>query len=99
MFISFFAFKLYVIYNWLHLYFTQCSIGSTNLYFLLFVGHLLSTAQVESALIKHPSVAEAAVVGKPHPVKGECMYCFVTLREGHAFTPEMILQLKDQGDE
>ena len=44
-------------------------------------GHLLSTAEVESALIEHPAVAENAVVARPHNIKGECLYCFITLRE------------------
>ena len=44
-------------------------------------GHLLSTAEIESALIEHSSVAEAAVVSHPHEVKGECTYCFVSLCE------------------
>jgi len=41
-------------------------------------GHLLSTAQVESALVEHSSISEAAVVGFPHEVKGTGIYCFVT---------------------
>ena len=44
-------------------------------------GHLLSTAEVESALIEHPSVAETAVVAHPHSVKGECLYCFITPKD------------------
>lgn len=44
-------------------------------------GHLLSTAAVESALITHPDVAETAVVSTPHAVKGECLYCFIVLKE------------------
>ena len=44
-------------------------------------GHLLSTAEVESALIEHPSVAETAVVAHPHNIKGECLYCFITLKD------------------
>lgn len=44
-------------------------------------GHLMSTAEVESVLTEHHGVAEAAVVAKPHPVKGECLYCFITLTE------------------
>lgn len=44
-------------------------------------GHLLSTADVESVLIEHPLVAETAVVAHPHSIKGECLYCFVTLRD------------------
>ncbi len=44
--------------------------------------HRLSTAEIESALVSHPSVAEAAVVGVPHDVKGQGIYCFVTLKNG-----------------
>lgn len=44
-------------------------------------GHLLSTAEIESALIEHTSVAEAAVVSHPHEIKGESTYCFVSLCE------------------
>jgi len=44
-------------------------------------GHLLSTADVESVLIEHPLVAETAVVAHPHSIKGECLYCFVTLKD------------------
>ncbi|XP_067144049.1 acetyl-coenzyme A synthetase, cytoplasmic [Centruroides vittatus] len=56
-------------------------------------GHLLSTAEVESALIEHKAVAESAVVSHPHPVKGECLYCFVVLKEGQKFTNELIKDL------
>ncbi|KAF4023578.1 hypothetical protein G4228_015211 [Cervus hanglu yarkandensis] len=59
-------------------------------------GHLLSTAEVESALVEHKAVAEAAVVGHPHPVKGECLYCFVTLCDGHIFSPALTEELKKQ---
>ncbi len=45
-------------------------------------GHRLSTMEVESALVSHPKVAEAAVVGFPHEVKGEGICCFVTLKTG-----------------
>ncbi|MGL4465458.1 MAG: acetate--CoA ligase [Planctomycetia bacterium] len=45
-------------------------------------GHRLSTMEVESALVSHPKVAEAAVVGKPHDLKGEAITCFVTLELG-----------------
>ena len=44
-------------------------------------GHLLSTAEVESALIEHEAVTEAASVSHPHEIKGDCIYCFVTLKE------------------
>lgn len=45
-------------------------------------GHRLGTAEVESALVSHPKVAEAAVVGFPHEIKGEGIYAYVTLKEG-----------------
>ena len=46
-------------------------------------GHRLSTMEVESALVRHPAVAEAAVVGKPHEITGQGVCCFVTLKRGH----------------
>ena len=46
-------------------------------------GHRLSTMEVESALVRHPAVAEAAVVGKPHEITGQAVCCFVTLKRGH----------------
>jgi len=46
-------------------------------------GHRLGTMEIESALVAHPAVAEAAVVGRPDPVKGEAIVAFVTLKEGH----------------
>ncbi|HWQ72969.1 MAG TPA: acetate--CoA ligase [Desulfitobacteriaceae bacterium] len=45
-------------------------------------GHRMGTAEVESALVLHPTVAEAAVVGFPHEIKGEGIYAYVTLKEG-----------------
>uniref|UniRef100_A0A671Z117 Acetyl-coenzyme A synthetase, cytoplasmic n=1 Tax=Sparus aurata TaxID=8175 RepID=A0A671Z117_SPAAU len=60
-------------------------------------GHLLSTAEVESALVEHEVVAEAAVVGRPHPVKGESLYCFVTLTDGVTFSRALETDLKKQG--
>jgi acetyl-CoA synthetase len=45
-------------------------------------GHRLGTAEVESALVAHPAVAEAAVVGMPHDIKGQGIYAFVILKEG-----------------
>nr|XP_026690167.1 acetyl-coenzyme A synthetase, cytoplasmic [Ciona intestinalis] len=59
-------------------------------------GHLLSTAEVESSLIEHPQVAEAAVVSKPHSVKGECLYCFVTVLQGSEFNKELVKELKEK---
>ena len=45
-------------------------------------GHRLSTMEVESALVSHPKVAEAAVAPMPHDIKGQALYAFVTLKEG-----------------
>ncbi|XP_051961611.1 acetyl-coenzyme A synthetase, cytoplasmic-like isoform X2 [Xyrauchen texanus] len=59
-------------------------------------GHLLSTAEVESALVEHEAVAEAAVVGRPHPVKGESLYCFVTLNDGISYNQKLEAELKKQ---
>lgn len=60
-------------------------------------GHLLSTAEVEATLSSHPSVAEAAVVSQAHPIKGECLYCFVTPNEGVEFTKKLTDELKKKG--
>uniref|UniRef100_A0A4W5PAU2 AMP-binding enzyme C-terminal domain-containing protein n=1 Tax=Hucho hucho TaxID=62062 RepID=A0A4W5PAU2_9TELE len=59
-------------------------------------GHLLSTAEIESALTEHGAVAEAAVVSRPHTVKGECLYCFVTLKDCREFNLTLVDQLKRQ---
>jgi acetyl-CoA synthetase len=53
-------------------------------------GHRIGTMEVESALVEHPAVAEAAVVGKPHELKGQALAAFVTLREGR--TPSLALR-------
>jgi len=52
-------------------------------------GHRLSTMEIESALVSHPSVAEAAVVSKPHEITGEAIIAFVTLRSGHVASVEL----------
>jgi acetyl-CoA synthetase len=52
-------------------------------------GHRLGTAEVESALVAHPKVAEAAVVGAPHDLKGQGIYCYVTLKAGEKGTDEL----------
>ncbi|CAL8363959.1 unnamed protein product [Lota lota] len=59
-------------------------------------GHLLSTAEVESSLVEHEAVAEAAVVGRPHPIKGESLYCFVTLNQGVSYNAALEAQLRKQ---
>ena len=55
-------------------------------------GHRLSTMEVESALVKHPVVAEAAVVGKPHEITGQAVCCFVTLKKGQGGDHEKLGQ-------
>jgi acetyl-CoA synthetase len=57
-------------------------------------GHRLSTMEVESALVHHPKVAEAAVVGRPDDLKGEGIVCFVTLKQGVSPTEELKAELK-----
>jgi acetyl-CoA synthetase len=52
-------------------------------------GHRIGTAEVESALVSHPGVAEAAVVGRPDDLKGQALVCFVTLKNGVAATAEL----------
>ncbi len=58
-------------------------------------GHRIGTAELESALVQHPAVAEAAVVGKPDPIKGEVPVAFVVLREGYSPSPELEKELKE----
>jgi acetyl-CoA synthetase len=58
-------------------------------------GHRLSTTEIESALVSHPAVAEAAVVGGPDPVTGEAINCFVILRKGVEATDELALELRN----
>ncbi|MBE28448.1 MAG: acetate--CoA ligase [Euryarchaeota archaeon] len=62
-------------------------------------GHNLGTAEIEGSIGGHPSVAEAAVVGYPHEIKGNAIYAFVTLRTGHEITPdtkkEIIKRVRD----
>jgi len=57
-------------------------------------GHRLGTAEIESALVSHPGVAEAAVVGYPHDVKGQGIYCYVTLMEGVAESEALERELR-----
>ena len=57
-------------------------------------GHRLGTMEIESALVSHPAIAEAAVVGKPHDVKGEDVFAFVILEGGFTPSPELNKELK-----
>jgi acetyl-CoA synthetase len=59
-------------------------------------GHRMGTAEVESALVLHPKVAEAAVVGFPHEIKGQGIYAYVTLNAGEEYTEELKDELKKQ---
>jgi acetyl-CoA synthetase len=56
-------------------------------------GHRIGTAEVESALVAHPKVAEAAVVGCPHDIKGQGIYAFVTLNAGETGSDELVKEL------
>ncbi len=56
-------------------------------------GHRMGTAEVESALVAHPKVAEAAVVGFPHELKGQGIYAYVTLTAGEVPTEELRMEL------
>jgi len=59
-------------------------------------GHRIGTAEVESALVAHPSVAQAAVVGKPHDIKGQGICAFCMLRNGYDESDELIKELRMQ---
>lgn len=58
-------------------------------------GHRMGTAEVESALVAHPKVAEAAVVGYPHAIKGQGIYCYVTLMTGEESSDALRLELRN----
>ncbi|MBC8013786.1 MAG: acetate--CoA ligase [Methyloceanibacter sp.] len=58
-------------------------------------GHRMGTAEVESALVAHPKVSEAAVVGYPHDVKGQGIYCYVTLMAGQTWSDALKAELRD----
>lgn len=57
-------------------------------------GHRMGTAEVESALVSHPEVAEAAVIGYPHDIKGQGIYAFVTLKVSATPSDELLAELK-----
>ena len=56
-------------------------------------GHRLGTAEIESALVAHETVAEAAVVGYPHEIKGQGIYAYVTLKKGHEHNDDLEKEL------
>ena len=57
-------------------------------------GHRVSTMEVESALVDHPHVAEAAVIGRPHEIKGQAIAAFVTIKDGTKPSKELVEELK-----
>lgn len=57
-------------------------------------GYRLGTAEIESALVSHPAVAEAAAIGLPHEVKGNAIYCYVLLRTGYEKSDKLIEELR-----
>jgi len=61
-------------------------------------GHRIGTAEIESALVSHPSVAEAAAVGKPDDLKGQALVVFVTLKQGNAASKELKDKLTEHID-
>jgi acetyl-CoA synthetase len=57
-------------------------------------GHRLGTAEIESALVAHPKIAEAAVVGMPHDIKGTGIYAYVTLNVGETGDEALVSEVK-----
>ncbi len=58
-------------------------------------GHRLGTAEIESALVSHESVAEAAVVGRPHEIKGQAVVAFVTVKSGIEISDDLAKELRN----
>jgi len=56
-------------------------------------GYRLGTAEIESALVSHPAVSEAAAIGMPHEVRGNCVWSYVVLRAGQAASPQLAAEL------
>jgi acetyl-CoA synthetase len=87
-----------------HIYFTGdgAKLDDEGYYWLLgrvddvlnVAGHRIGTMEVESALVDHPKVAEAAVVGRPHEIKGQALSAFVTVKEGVKHSPDLADELK-----
>jgi acetyl-CoA synthetase len=62
-------------------------------------GHRISTTEVESALVSHPAVAEAAVVGRTDPITGQAIFCYVILRAGHEASEVLSAELREHVSE
>jgi acyl-coenzyme A synthetase/AMP-(fatty) acid ligase len=58
-------------------------------------GYRIGPFEVESAILHHPAVAEAGVIGKPDPLKGQIVVAYVTLKSGHANTPDLVREIQD----
>ena len=58
-------------------------------------GHRIGTAEVESALVAHPSVSQAAVIGFPHDIKGQGICCYTTLTYGHEESDDLVKELRN----
>ncbi|WP_425524314.1 AMP-binding enzyme, partial [Pseudomonas moorei] len=58
-------------------------------------GHRMGTAEIESAMVAHPKVAEAAVVGVPHDIKGQGIYVYVTINRGEEADDKLLVELKN----
>jgi acetyl-CoA synthetase len=58
-------------------------------------GYRLGTAEIESALVSHPAVAEAAAIGLPHEVKGTAIHAFCILRQGETPSPALAAELRE----
>ena len=61
---------------------------------LKIAGHRIGTSEIESGFVSHPAVSEAAVIGKPDPIRGEVIKAFIILKEGYSGTPELTDELK-----
>ncbi|MGZ4945338.1 MAG: acetate--CoA ligase [Halobacteriota archaeon] len=61
---------------------------------LKIAGHRIGTSEIESAFVSHAAVSEAAVIGKPDPVRGEVIKAFIILKEGYKESPELVIEIK-----
>ena len=59
-------------------------------------GHRIGSAEIESALVSHPFCSEAAVVGYPHPIKGEGIFAYVILKDGYEADEELVGELRNE---
>ncbi|HID18015.1 TPA: acetyl-CoA synthetase, partial [Candidatus Bathyarchaeota archaeon] len=62
---------------------------------LKIAGHRIGTAEIESAVVEHPAIAEAAVIGKPDPIKGETILIFAILKEGYKTSDRLVAEVRE----